>query len=69
MNNWIKSAQNGALVNLDNLADMIVKEVKGGHQVLGYTSSGFGIVIFKGTEDECADALHDLEHLLQPVVI
>ena len=68
-NNWIKSEQNGALINLNNLADIIIKEVKGNHQVLGYTSSGFGIVIFKGDEDECSDVLKDLAMLTSPRVI
>lgn len=69
-NNWIQSQQNGALINLDNLADIIVKDVKGNYQVLGYTSSGFGIVIFKGTEFECEQVHERLATFLdQPRVI
>jgi hypothetical protein len=69
-NNWIKSQQNGALINLDNLADIIIKKVKNeDHQVLGYTSSGFGIVIFRGSEVECTHILGHLVNLITPKVI
>lgn len=47
--NWVISKQSGIMVNLNNIADILVK----GGTVMAYTPSGYGIMVFRGTDDEC----------------
>ena len=56
---WIKSEQNGILVNLDNIADLTVKESNGHgtYVLIAYTSSGFGMNLYRGNEKDCYEKL------------
>jgi len=58
MSNWIEAS--GVLVNVDNLVDILSKKQQSGFTVVGYTPSGFGIVLFTGTQDECKGVMQRL---------
>jgi hypothetical protein len=61
---WIKSQQNGALVNLDNIADITVKkDSQGLHSLMAYTTTGFGVVVYKGSSSDCEERLDMLNVL------
>jgi hypothetical protein len=60
MSNWIAGQQEQILVNLDNLVDILVKKQGESYSVVGYTPSGFGIVMFKGTKNQAEAFYHGL---------
>lgn len=62
---WIESKQNGILVNLENIADVVIQAGQGEFVVKCYTHSGFGMVIFKGTEKDCVDKKEVVSNLVK----
>ena len=55
MSNWLSTPQ--ILVNLDNLADILVKKQGSSWALVGYTPSGFGIILYTGTDNDCQTLL------------
>ena len=68
-NNWVISKQSGILVNLDNLADILCKKQDGAFAVVGYTPQGFGIVIHKGSQEECSKIKEMIENKVTAQVL
>lgn len=69
MSRWIRSTQNGAMINLETMADIIVRPKGTAHQVLAYTPHGVSITVFEGTEKECANKMSELENYLLPKML
>lgn len=64
MTNWVACQQEQIQVNLDNLVDILVKKQGDSHSVVGYTPSGFGIIMFKGTKNQAEAFYHSLRGIL-----
>jgi hypothetical protein len=58
---WIKG-EKGILINLDNFADIVHK--KQDNSIMGYTTAGFGIVLYKGSSGDCERVLREIEDIL-----
>jgi len=65
---WIESEQNGILINLDNVADVIIQD---GQEctVKCYTPSGFGMVVFRGSKDDCIRKVTDISMMIKATVV
>jgi hypothetical protein len=64
MNQWIEG-RDGVLLNLNNMADVIHK--KQDNSVIGYTTSGFGIVLYKGSKEDCERVLSEIKAIVSTI--
>ncbi len=64
MSNWLMCQQEKILVNFDHLVDILCKNQNGSCSVVGYTPSGYGIILFKGTQQECQAQLDQIHKYL-----
>lgn len=64
MSNWLVSPKGDILVNVNNLADILVKKQGSFWSVVGYTPSGFGVILYTGEEKECRTLLGKIVKLI-----